>query len=116
MAAINAAEQAAEAIRRLNHETMWPGAVTPAEAYYVLGDLVSLVERLPQALSQLLRKVTEYPGVVGADDMGDPVEIVLADLAEGVGGATSHLIAARDRLSRAHQAASHLTLLDPEGE
>jgi hypothetical protein len=49
------AEEAAEAIRALNHATL-PGAgelVFPADAYEVAGVLATLAARLPQALTQL---------------------------------------------------------------
>lgn len=72
------AEQAAEAIRGLNHLTRDAGSLrTPAEAYRVLSALSAATERLPQTLQQLdaLLQLWTEQGVVSIDDgefIGDP--------------------------------------------
>lgn len=49
------AEAAAEAVRALNHATLFAGneLTGPADVYDTLGSLAMLAARLPQALSQL---------------------------------------------------------------
>ena len=78
------AEQAYEALRALNHDTL--NARLPAPVVYdVLGNLKGIGHLLPQALNQLAsglgRSLDEYD--VREDDGGDPVQNIAA--------ATDHL-------------------------
>ena len=79
------AEQAAEAVRALNHAT-FPGSgqlTWPADAYDVLASLALLAARLPQAFGQLDRFLTgevEAGRVVidGGEFAGDPAAAAAA--------------------------------------
>lgn len=52
--AIDVAEQAAEAVRTLNHLTRGPDILTdPADTYLLLAALTALAQRLPQLLNQI---------------------------------------------------------------
>jgi hypothetical protein len=76
------ADQAAEAVRSLNHATIrGAGLEFPADAYDVLGSLALLAARLPQALGQVqdfLDDATEAGrvAVVDGEHAGDPVAAV----------------------------------------
>jgi hypothetical protein len=76
------ADQAAEAVRALNHATIGgTGLVHPADAYDVLGALALLAARLPQALGQVqnfLDDATEAGrvSIVDGEHAGDPVAAV----------------------------------------
>jgi hypothetical protein len=79
------ADQAAEAVRALNHATM-PGAgglVFPADAYEVAGALGMLAARLPQALAQLSAFLQAETGagrivIVAGEHAGDPATAISA--------------------------------------
>lgn len=75
------ADNAAEAIRALNHATLpadgFPGLQHPCDAYYLLGALQQLAFRLPQLLAQLsayLQRELQYDAIAFADGpfIGDP--------------------------------------------
>ena len=73
------AQDAAEAIRTLNHLTMGSGLRSPADVYTVLGALSTLAERLPhtfQQLSSFLERQLQ-DGVITIDSgtpfAGDPI-------------------------------------------
>jgi hypothetical protein len=88
------ADDAAEAIRAINHLTLAARLPAP-EVYRILGNLKGVGDRLPQALTQLAsglgRSLNEYP--VTQDDGGDPVQAVAT---------------ATDHLTRAAQLAAEL--------
>ncbi|NED60209.1 hypothetical protein G3I15_04625, partial [Streptomyces sp. SID10244] len=73
------ADDAAEAIRALNHATLSgrPGWEYPADAYSVVGNLGTLVMRLPQVLEQLTEFVEQLhaDGHVKADGGDTPERI-----------------------------------------
>jgi len=86
------ADDAAEAIRALNHVTMSPrdGWKFPADAYSVIGNLRELAQRLPQLLQQ--------------------TEVFLQDLADGDhirsdrgGNGAAEVNAALDAIDRARE-------------
>ena len=53
---VEVAETAARAVREMNHRTHGPDAFTgPAQLYRLVGELVMLVDGLPQLLNQLGR-------------------------------------------------------------
>jgi len=75
------AEQAAEAVRALNHATQpWAGGLTgPGDVYDILGSLATLASRLPQALTQLQGFLDAGRiGVLDGEYAGDPVAAVAA--------------------------------------
>ena len=104
------ADDAAEAIRSLNHATLSPrdGWEYPADAYSVVGGLGTLVMRLPQVLEQL----TEFVGQLHADghvvaDGGDTIERVY-NLAAAKGDAVDAADKLRAALDEMHAALSPL--------
>jgi hypothetical protein len=80
--AINVAEQAAEALRALNHLTRRPGTLAdPAETYLLLAALVTLAQRLPQLLNQINRRLNTDldPTQLRVDDWAptrDPIALL----------------------------------------
>ena len=72
------AEQAADAVRGLNHLTLDAGSLRkPSEVYRVLGSLEAMVARLPQAFAQLDGLLAQWveDDLVNIDDgefAGDP--------------------------------------------
>jgi tRNA A58 N-methylase Trm61 len=93
------ADDAAEAIRALNHATLSPrdGWEYPADAYSVVGNLGTLVMRLPQVLEQLTEFVEKLhqDGHVKADT-GDTIERLY-----NLGAAKGDAVDAADRLRSA---------------
>lgn len=93
------AHAAAEAVRSLNHATRWPyGYENPTEVDAVLGELLVLVDRLPQALDQARRWLAgaDSAGTVGHDhdeDVATAVDtagrqlLIAGDNARQLGGA-----------------------------
>jgi len=60
LSVVEHADAAAEAIRAINHLTLWGGLAYPAEAYQLLGDLATLAYRLPHTLAQLARQLDDW--------------------------------------------------------
>jgi hypothetical protein len=97
------AEDAAEAVRALNHATL-PGAgelAYPADAYEVAGSLAVLAGRLPQALAQLSAFLDGEVNagrvvIVAGEHSGDP--------AAAISAARRHLEAAADAAGQLRQA------------
>lgn len=108
-----AAEQAAEAIRALNHLTMAPpGTGSPgwedlADVYAIVGELQVFAQRLPQAFDQLARVLDDTGVVYGTDDDSDPADVLLTAGAMLLGARGEAVDLARS-LERAHGAISHL--------
>jgi len=72
---LDLADQAAQAVRELNHRTRGAGAFTgPAELYRLVAELALLVGRLPQLLGQLDQWLhTEHDaGRLRTDNRTDP--------------------------------------------
>jgi hypothetical protein len=67
--AAKAAEQAAEAIRTINHATISTDSFEPSDIYDIVAELAVLTHRLPQAFGQLARIVEHLnrDGRVGFD-------------------------------------------------
>ena len=102
------AEQAAEAVRALNHATLPAagGLTEPADVYAVLGSLATLTARLPQALSQLLgffqrEQAAGRVQIVDGQHAGDPAAAV-ADLEQTLSCAASSAEALQHALEQAH--------------
>lgn len=102
------ADQAAEAIRTLNHATMpWAGELTePADVYAVLGSLATLAARLPQVLSQLQvflarEQAAGRVQIVDGQHAGDPAAAV-TDLGHALSCAAGRAEALHHALKQAH--------------
>lgn len=116
-AAVQRADDAAEAVRLLNHFTRDHDAVTePADAYAVVGRVELLVQRLPQLLEQLSDLVDRWhaAGQLGADT-GQPALLAavtraqLAEAAERLGPVLTALGAAHEALAGASYTRPDLT-------
>jgi hypothetical protein len=115
------AEAAAEAIRAINHVTLDNAALPyPSDAYRLIGALITLTERLPQALQQTARRINRWQdaGELGIDPgtayAGDPDRAAV----DAVAGLHAGAIAAgqlRDALSQARRAISYAHYTDPAG-
>jgi len=114
--ALELAEQAAEALRELNHRTRDSCAFTgPAELYRLVGELALLAGRFPQMLNQLDRwlRAEHDGGRVRSDMCIDPGRIIVAAAAELADAGD----AARDLarvLDAAQQHLAHLGGTQPE--
>jgi hypothetical protein len=116
------AEAAAEAIRAINHVTLHNAALPyPSDAYRLIGALITLAERLPQALEQAAQRLTRWQqagelGIdPGTDYAGDPDRAAV----EAVAGLHAAAIAAgqlRDALSQARRALTYAHYIDPAGD
>jgi hypothetical protein len=105
---IDQADDAAEAIRSLNHQTR-DGLAAPAEVYAVIGGLSTMTARLPQLLQQLSRYLIaeQTAGCIRHDTEPDPTAAVKAALA-ALNDASARAESLRSALDAAHQATSHL--------
>jgi O-acetylhomoserine/O-acetylserine sulfhydrylase-like pyridoxal-dependent enzyme len=113
------AEAAAEAIRAINHLTLHDGALPyPSDAYRLLGGLITLAERLPQALQQTAQRVNRWQdaGELGIDPGTDYAADPDRAAAEAIAGLHAAAIAAgqlRDALSQARRAITYAHYNDP---
>lgn len=115
---VDAAEQAAESVRRVNHLTLTapsdgtPGWEDVGDLYRVLGELRTLADRLPQACGQLARHL-ERPATgctYQADATTDlPAAVVVANAVlaldearRDAGNLGEHLNAALSAVARLH--------------
>lgn len=111
MNAAQAAGAAAQSVRSLNHVTRDPGGYQwPSDVYTVLGELLTMAQRLPQALEQAATwlDAADLAGRVGHDhgaDVTGAVDDVLASLDRARRRAVSLAVA----LESAHRGAGHLT-------
>ena len=104
-------EQAAEAIRGLNHRTRHLDAFAdPTELSWLLADLTVTARRLPQLLDQLRTWLNHERDNdrLRADTHADPADLVALADAE-LTGATRHAQHLAAALDTAHQHAAHLT-------
>ena len=107
------AEAAAEAIRAINHVTFHNTALPyPSDAYRLIGELITLAQRLPQALQQTAQRITRWQDAgelgidPGTDYASDPDRAAL----DAVAGLLAAAIAAgqlRDTLSQARLAITY---------
>ena len=110
------AEQAAQAVRELNHRTRDSGVFDgPAELYGLVGELVLVADRFPQLLRQLDRWLCaeHEAGRVRADtgtDAGPLVAAAVAGLADA--GDAAHDLA--HFLDAAQQQLAHLGATEPD--
>lgn len=107
------ANLAADAIRRLNHDTIWPndarGYRYPHDVYDTLGALVELLGALPQALEQARQFLerAHAAGRVYASDKGEPGPVI-EGIAALIAAACEDLAEARAEVDFAHCAAATL--------
>ncbi len=105
------ADDAAEAIRSANHATMSirPGWEFPADAYSVVGNLLVMVQRLPQLLEQV-EVFTQHLADgdhIRSDRGGNGAEEVAAAL-DALSRASTDAVAMAASLDTAHSALSPL--------
>ncbi|CAL9667703.1 hypothetical protein SUDANB145_07246 (plasmid) [Streptomyces sp. enrichment culture] len=111
------ASNAAEEIRALNHRTLKAGSYeTAPEIAYALGHLLTLIERLPQALQQMenglttlddeqkIRLADRHPSEVSQADLTHAVSTVRFGLKEG----REMLTRVQELLRESNQVASSL--------
>jgi hypothetical protein len=106
--AARCADTAAEAVRALNHATVFTdgGLTGPADVYDVLGSLAMLAARLPQALSQLQtflarEQTAGRVQVVDGPHAGDPAS-ALVDVERWLTCAAGSADALHQALEQAH--------------
>lgn len=105
---------AAEAVRGLNHATLTPGAYPyPGDVYTVIGELVALLQRLPQALHQTggaLEAMDHAGHVVDTAHPGEPAitSMTVIAVAEDLAETALHVQAATRTLTVAHAPAGRL--------
>lgn len=116
--ATRAADEAAEAMRRLNYATLLadgaPGLECPADVDRVLASLQIMHEREMQALGQIERWLHEQhqAGHVGHDQGMNP-ETAVRDVRTSLSLARGHADHAARYLGKGHNASAHLTGVEP---
>lgn len=109
------ADEAAEAVRVLNHATMQKrvggGWEYPSDAYDVIGDLSLIAMRLPQVLRQTGLFIDEFAndGRLGVDAGGTDVAGMQSDLGAALEDAMNAAAVLTKALMLAHNVSSHLT-------
>jgi hypothetical protein len=109
-AVLRLGEQAADALRELNHHTRNSDALTgPAEMCWLLADLNAIAQRLPQLLAQLSRWLNQQHAnaTFRADNNDCPDELVAAAIAV-LTHAANHARRLAIDIDTAHQHAAHL--------
>jgi hypothetical protein len=103
----------ADQLRAANHATV-RGAISPTEAYDVVGNFDDLAHRLPQLLDFLVRSLRRADGTEHFDDRGtDPGQALR--LAHGhLEDARHHADELAAHLTHAHNELGHLGRLHPE--
>jgi hypothetical protein len=105
----NIADQAAEAIRMLNHQLLGSDLQYPSDAYDVIGNLRILADRLPQALGLIgsfLQQQHER-GAIRGDSSADPGPYVAAAV-DALRRAREDAEVMTEALDVAHEASSGL--------
>jgi hypothetical protein len=115
--AIDAAEQAAEAVRTLNHLTRSPDpSAHPADTYLLIAALATLAQRLPQLLDQITDRLNQdlHPAQLRVDDWAPVREpaALLVGVASSLraAGHLAHRLSVD--LDTAQQAMAHLSVRD----
>jgi hypothetical protein len=116
--AVETAKSAAEGIRVLNHLTLSPAAYHwPSDVDAVIGELVLLVQRMPQTFAQAgVWLEGQYAAGRVGHDLGAGAASVVEVLAEVLGDlhrASHQAQGLALTLEAAHSVASHLTGADP---
>ena len=111
-AVLHLGEQAADALRELNHLTRDGDAFAgPAELCWLLADLATTAQRLPQLLAQLSRWLNQQHAnaTLRADNNDCPGALVAATTA-ALSGAADHARRLAADMDAAHQHAAHLAI------
>jgi hypothetical protein len=110
------ADEAAEAVRAINHLTMSPRDdwQYPGDAYSVVGNLAHMAGGLPQAIGQLESLIgsLEDEGRLRSDKGPDDLPGRLVDFHGAIADAIGHAHALQRALSKAHQALSPIAYQD----
>jgi hypothetical protein len=110
-AVLRLGEQAADAMRELNHHTRHGDAFAdPAELCWLLADLNATAHRMPQLLAQLSRWLNQQHAnaTLRADNSDCPGELIDAATA-ALADAARHARRLAADVDTAHQHATHLT-------
>ncbi len=109
-AVLHLGEQAADALRELNHHTRDGGAFTdPAELCWLLADLNTTAQRLPQLLAQLSRWLNQqHANTSFRADNNDCPSALVAAATTALTDAANHARRLALDLDTAHQHAAHL--------
>lgn len=104
-----AANAASEAVRALNHATLDTTSLAPGDVYAVLGALVEMVQRTPQAIGQLLAALQNRhdAGTLAHDSL--PIDQVMFDVEDEAVNVDQLLDAARTALGAIHQNVSGIS-------
>jgi len=118
--AARCADTAAEAVRALNHATVFTdgGLTGPSDVYDVLGSLALLAARLPQALSQLQTYLAREQTagrvqLVDGPRTGDPAAAI-ADVDQWLTCAAGSADTLHQALEHAHATLTWAARFDPE--
>jgi len=107
-AVLRLGEQAADALRELNHHTRDSDAFEdPAELCCLLANLSSTAQRLPQLLAQLSRWLNHQHATFRADNSDHPGELIDA-AAAALADAARHARHLAVDIDTAQQQAAHL--------
>lgn len=103
------ADQAAEAIRALNHATRGDGLEYPADVYDVVASLKLMEQRLPQLYGQLASFLTaENEAGRVAHDTGEPSSPYVTETIAALAAARLSSAATAEALDDAHNACAGL--------
>jgi hypothetical protein len=106
---------AAEAVRGLNHATLAPGAYPyPGDIYCVIGELLALAQRLPQAFNQAASALEGMDAAGHVRDVTDPDHTgpTAAEVRAGLHTAARVAATLAGHLTLAHNAAGRLAYVD----
>jgi hypothetical protein len=114
---IEHAAAAAEAVRWLNHTTLRGGYQWPSDVDAVIGQLQTLAERMPQALTQASHWLHQQhrTGRVGLDQpaTGDVVDLAVGGALSGLHLAAVRAGALADALLDARRLTNRMTGVEP---
>jgi hypothetical protein len=110
---------AAEAVRGLNHATLAPGAYRyPGDICSVIGELLALAQRLPQALTQAAAalQVIHDAGHVRDVTHPDHTAATVLEVTAGLTDTADATATLTHQLTLAHNAAARLAHTDPTSD
>lgn len=100
-------DRASEAIRAANHST-YDGPLDGPASYTAVGNLVELVDRLPQLLDHLCRSLRRADRAQHYDDRGHDAEHALCHAHGHLGDARAFARGLSDQLHAAHNHLGHV--------
>lgn len=118
LAPVDVAEQAAEAIRALNHATRHPDVWTwPCDLAATLGELRALAERLPQTFAQVASwlDAASNARTLGHDQGEENTGVAVLISWAALNSAVHHASQLAENLATVHEETSHLTATAPAG-